>query len=259
MQIETRYPEAILHPSTIEHPRAAARWGVCIHWTAGREPGDVATLDGPNVDCHFYVTKAGEVYQFLDPWSVAWHAYPTANATCIGIEHEGSGEAWTEEQFAATVALNAWLARLLNIPVRHVDPSAGQPATFKGWFGHRDLSVGGMRVDGNNHTDSVPDATGWDRFIEALRQAAADEEPAEVPPLEGGATLRLVVGLEPNRRKFSGWENAAGPIRWLALKGDAELDDPEPILTWQGERHEGKREVVNVAKNLYRRFLEGHR
>jgi N-acetyl-anhydromuramyl-L-alanine amidase AmpD len=64
-------------------PRRDAR--IVIHWTAGHKNGDLATLDGPNVDCHFYVDKDGDVFEFLDSDLQAWHAFHTANPTCIGI------------------------------------------------------------------------------------------------------------------------------------------------------------------------------
>src|SRR6266567_2138153 len=115
-------PRAIQHPSAIQHPHRDETRGVVIHWTAGHKQGDLATLDGPNVDCHFYVDQAGDVFEFLDTDSQAWHAFHTANHTCLGIEHEGSGEAWTPKQLEASAQLTAWLSRLYNIPVAKVDP-----------------------------------------------------------------------------------------------------------------------------------------
>ena len=111
------YARAIQRPSLIHHPDRAETRGIVIHWTAGHKAGDLAALDGPNVDCHFYVDRTGEVFEFLDSDSQAWHAFHTANHTCLGIEHEGSGEAWTPKQLEASAQLVAWLSRLYNIPV----------------------------------------------------------------------------------------------------------------------------------------------
>lgn len=159
------YPGAIWRPSIINHPDRPDTLGIVIHWTVGREAGDITVLDGPSVDVHFYVAKDGDVYQFLPLDSQAWHAKFLANRHTIGIETEGRGEPWTDVQFEEVAKLTAWLCQGFDIPVKHADPSGTDLNTFKGIFGHRDLSVGGERVDGNDHTDTVPDDPGWDRFL----------------------------------------------------------------------------------------------
>lgn len=160
-----RYPGAIWHPSTIHHGDRPLTKGIVIHWTAGHKTGDVATLDGPNVDVQFYVTKDGSVYQFLDSDSQAWHAMHTANTYCVGIEHEGSGEPWTAAQLQASAKLSRWLCDQYKIPIAHVDP----PASWHGLYGHRDLAG----IEGNNHVDSVPIGTGWSRYLTAIKAAGA--------------------------------------------------------------------------------------
>ena len=240
MSIDIRYPGAIIRPSTIPHPRRAQTLGVCWHWTVGREPGDVTVLDGPNVDCHFYLAKDGDIVQFLDPRSVAWTALHTSNHNSVQIETEGSGEGWTKEQLGNAVGVADWLSDLFGIPRRHVDP----PADWRGHSGHRDL----QGIDGNNHTDTVPSPPGWDVFI-AMLQAAGRPEPPAPPVLEGGATLRLVV----NGTRWAGWENAAGPIAWIARNGLA--DDAQAALAWKGGIWRGPKDVTNVAKRLYKEHL----
>lgn len=162
------YPGAIWRPSVINHPSRPDTLGIVIHWTAGSEPGDVATLDGPTVDVHFYVAKDGDVYQFLPFDSQAWHAKFLANRHTVGIETEGRGEPWTDKQLDAVAKLTAWLCKKYGIPVKHTDPSGTDLSTFRGIFGHRDLSLGGIRVDGNDHTDTVPDGTGWPTFLKKV-------------------------------------------------------------------------------------------
>lgn len=174
----TLYPGATWRPSVINHPNRPQTLGIVIHWTAGGEAGDIVTLDGPTVDVQFYVTKDGDVYQFLPLDSQAWHAFHTANTYCIGIETEGRGEAWTKPQLAAIAKLTAWLCKRYGIPIKKVDPSGTDLSTFRGIFGHRDLSLGGLRVDGNDHTDTVPDGTGWGTFLAAVRTAANPPKPA---------------------------------------------------------------------------------
>ena len=135
-------------PSPIWHPVREATWGIVVHWTAGHRLGDIAALTGGHVDVQFYVTKTGEVYQFVDADREAWHAFHTANHYCVGIEHEGSGEAWTPAQLKASARLARWVCDTYDIPVRHVDP----PASWRGLYGHKDLA----HIDGNDHTDTVP-------------------------------------------------------------------------------------------------------
>lgn len=251
------YPGATWAPSVIPHPMRRTTLGIVMHWTVGREPGDVTTLQGKGgrrVDCHFYVPKdatAGpgkQVYQFLDPDSVGWHAYETANETCIGIEHETSGEPYTPAQFAASAALVAYLCKRYAIPVVHVDPSGHDLSTFRGIFGHRDLSLGGVRVDSNDHTDTVPTGTGWGRYLQAVNDAMGLKAAPPAKPLPYSGSLRVAAG----GRIWYGWEDAKGAILWIANNG---LEDPDAFITWRGSRWNGPAKTTAVARNLARRFL----
>jgi hypothetical protein len=183
-----RYPLAKWQPSEIQHPMRRITLGIVIHNTYGHEAGDVTTLDGPAVDAHFYVAKDGDTYQFLDTGSSAWTAKATANATCVQIETEGKrSEPWTPAQLSAVADLTAWVCKLYGIPIRKVDPtSPADLSSFRGLFDHRDLAG----IDGNNHTDGVPDGTGWPRFLAAIKAASA-------PRLTLGQRLRR-AGLGPN-------------------------------------------------------------
>lgn len=238
------------HPSTIPHPMRSVTLGIAIHWSAGREPGDIATLDGPNVDAHFYLAKDGDRLQLLDPDSEAWHAKATANATCIGIEHETSGEAYTPAQFKASTELVAYLCKRYAIPAIHVDPSGHDLSTFRGIFGHRDLSLGGVRVDQNDHTDTVPATTGWSRYLTAINGILCGTavEVVDLSKLPGDGSLRLAVG----GRLFTGWENAAGPLRWIAR---SELRDEKAAIAWQGNVWRGPEKVTGVARHLVAKYL----
>lgn len=169
----TIYPGAVTkYRSPIKHPLRTKTLGVVIHWTVGHENGDLRVLTGGDVDVQFYVTKKGVVYQFMDADSEAWHGYYMANHYCVGIETEGSGEPWTDDQLHAVAKLSAWLAAEYDVPILKVDPSGHVESTFRGFFGHRDLSLGGERVDSNDHTDSVPAGTGWDKFLGLVRYYA---------------------------------------------------------------------------------------
>jgi len=160
-----RYPGAKWYPSPISHPDRPETWGIVIHWTAGHKAGDLSALTGGEVDVHFYVTKAGEVYQFVDSDSQAWHAFHTANHFCLGIEHEGSGEPYTLLQLTASAKLAAWLCKKYDIPVKHTDPVSTVGKEWHGLYGHRDLA----HIDGNDHWDSVPLQTGWPNYLMAIK------------------------------------------------------------------------------------------
>jgi hypothetical protein len=196
-----RYPGAtfIQSPET-EGQLRDATLGIVMHWTAGHEPGDVAVLskaDPRSVNVQFYTPRDGSppVYQFTETDERANHGFHMANHFMIGIETEGSGEAWTDAQFANTAKLVAWLCNLYDIPVIHCDPSGHTISTFRGICGHRDLSVGGERVDGNNHTDTVPDGIGWERFLDAVSGRGEDDAfYFEAMPYDEGGVGPKVLG-----------------------------------------------------------------
>jgi N-acetyl-anhydromuramyl-L-alanine amidase AmpD len=197
-----RYTNSTLRLSPVHHPQRPSTWGLVIHWTAGREAGDLAALTGGKVDVHFYVTKTGKVYQILDAGSEAWHAFATANDHCVGIEHEGSGEPYTAAQLKASAKLAAWVCKTYGIPVKHVDPHVN----WRGIFGHRDL----RGIDGNDHTDTVPAGTGWPRYLAAVKAAGA---PRIVAPYYAWVQWRLGEGAF----KGDGRANPAKrPADWLA-------------------------------------------
>ena len=246
----TLYPGAIWRPSSIPHPMRPATLGIVMHWTVGREAGDITVLDGPNVDCQFYVAKDGDLYQFLDMNQCGWHAKTTANTYCIGIEHESFGEAYTQPQLEKSAKLVAYLCDKYKIPVRHCDPSGADLDTFRGIFGHRDLSLGGVRVDGNDHTDTVPVGTGWNTYLDMVKKFAKGG--ASPPPaLENSNSLRLKLA----GRYYMGWEDCAGPITWVA-KSKRPLKDDKCAIAWKSNIWRGPDDVKHVCTSLYRRFLE---
>lgn len=232
------YPGAITaHRSPIDHPRRQQTLGVCIHNTYGSHDGDLATLTSGNVDCAFYVDKRGRVYQLTDPDVATWTAYSTANHNSVHIEHEGMREVpWTTAQLEASAKLVAWLCRRYGIPVRHVDP----PREWRGLFDHRDL----QGIDGNDHGDGVPTATGWPVFLDRVQHHKDGTE-----PLPYGNTLRLVV----EDRRWAGWEQTAGALRWIAANGLKR--GTRASLSWRGSVWRGPKDVTNVARNLVRNYL----
>jgi hypothetical protein len=224
----------------------------------GNEAGDVITLDGPNVDCFAYHAKDGSKYQFTAIDSQAWHAFSTANHYTIGVEFEGSGEPWTLAQYNNAVELMAFLCDHYNIPVRKTDPSGHDMNTFRGLFDHRDLTFGGLNVDGNNHTDGARPPGGWKQYLEDI-SAYMKPTPIHVPnfrdlPFTGSLRLRLAGKL------YSGWAQATPAIVWVAVHG---AKDPDCMITFKGPkaapsdkpgRWDGPTDVTNVCIRLMREF-----
>ncbi len=108
---------------------------VILHSTCGRKLGDIETLTGeggPVVSCHYYVTRKGELYQFVKETDTAYHAGRVkspkyGNQQSIGIEqehwdpdeHHPDGEDWPEVQIRVVASLIAYLrekySRILTI------------------------------------------------------------------------------------------------------------------------------------------------
>lgn len=65
---------------------------------------------------HFVIDRDGTVYQLIDIRDTAWHA-SQVNSHSVGIEHAAStkGLPATEEQYAASSRLVAWLCKQLGI------------------------------------------------------------------------------------------------------------------------------------------------
>ena len=90
--------------------------GVILHSSDGHREGDVATLTGPAVSSHWYVTKDGTYYHFVDDSDTAYHAGKVlsadlGNSATIGIEQEhiDGEENWPDVLVKATANLVAAL------------------------------------------------------------------------------------------------------------------------------------------------------
>ena len=105
------------------YAKAAQRPIRANYWTGGNAPRLVichimqGTLLGTDawfrneeseVSAHFGVGKTGQVFQWVDTDSRAWHA-EQANDYSIGVEHEGfAGTPLTAAQIEATAGIFAW-------------------------------------------------------------------------------------------------------------------------------------------------------
>lgn len=131
-------------PSKYHRSRTMSVASIVLHSTDGSKSGDLQTLqtgDGRQISVHWYVTKAGEYYHFVQDGDVANHAGTTiaarySNARSIGIEQEhiDGKETWPDALIQATVNLCAFLrqqypgieitshAHAASPPGRKVDP-----------------------------------------------------------------------------------------------------------------------------------------
>jgi len=95
---------------------------IILHSTDGHEQGDVVTLTQGEVSVHWYVTKDGRYYHFVQDNDVAWHAGGVdiedhSNTYSIGIEqeHMDGEENWPDIQIKAAARLVAFLHQHHNL------------------------------------------------------------------------------------------------------------------------------------------------
>jgi AmpD protein len=106
------------------------------------------TIEGLQVSAHFFIRRAGEIWQFVSCDDRAWHAGAShyrgrdnCNDDSIGIELEGlEGEPFEAEQYEALQALCPAIAQRYPIahiaghehiaPGRKADPGAGMQWAF---------------------------------------------------------------------------------------------------------------------------------
>lgn len=96
---------------------------IILHSTDGRCAGDIATLTGQDTDAgthkvsvHWYVTRTGDIYHFVDDGDTAWHTGAVSdlvydNRHTIGIEHEhyDGSEDWPDAQVNSSALVVAFL------------------------------------------------------------------------------------------------------------------------------------------------------
>jgi len=101
--------------------------GIVLHSSDGTEKSDVRTLRGNDpqhqVSAHYYVTRDGRIYQFVNDQDTAWHAGETidnsryGNSATLGIEQEhiDGKQDWPKAQVQASAALVASLRAKYNL------------------------------------------------------------------------------------------------------------------------------------------------
>lgn len=110
-----------------------------LHSTDCRKSGDIATLTGPAVSVHWYVTRAGEIYHFVPDVDTAWHVGKAteprfSNAASIGIEQEHfdpdppnghpHNEDWPDLQVKTVADLCAYLFQQFGLTTENIHSHA---------------------------------------------------------------------------------------------------------------------------------------
>lgn len=196
------FPGAIWNPAYAGNyspgSRGAAQINyIVIHTVQGSYSGCISWFKNPsaNVSAHYVVRSSdGEITQMVDDSDVAYHD-ACFNSQSIGIEHEGyvsdPGRWYTEEMYAASARLTAWLADQYGIPKdrAHI-------------MGH------GETPDCSDHTDP---GGGWDweHYMELVRtggRAIYDAEAGATSyPTEMVSGEEVVAWIEFVNRGNSTW------------------------------------------------------
>jgi hypothetical protein len=108
------------------------------------------------------------------------------------------------------------------------------------------LSAGRLKGHRDGYSTSCPGNALYKRIKLPLPAPHGKEEPGK----EAKRTARLVIG----KREWVGWPKFRGAVRWVAKNGIKRGTKAE--IEWGGQRWTGSKQVSNVAKNIYSRFIE---
>lgn len=123
-------------PNQSKRPAGMVVDCLVIHADAGKtDQGTVSWILNPDseVSYHYFISRIGDVYRFVDESMKAWHAgvssflgRPDCNTYSIGVAfaNDQKGEAFTGAQIDAGVALVARIARARGIPTSRITTHA---------------------------------------------------------------------------------------------------------------------------------------
>ncbi|MFD6418577.1 N-acetylmuramoyl-L-alanine amidase [Streptomyces sp. NPDC060194] len=173
--------------------RSAAVTQVVIHVTQGSYAGSISWFQNPssNVSAHYTIRSSdGQVTQSVREKDTAYHAR-SANASSIGIEHEGyvDNPAWfTDAMYRSSAALT-----------RHLTDRYGIPRD-------RAHIVGHAEVPGNDHTDPGPNWN-WSYYMQLVGGST------------GGGTVNLNFTSYPTLRSGSTGDHVKAAQSLLNAQG----------------------------------------
>lgn len=187
--LAAQYPSATWVPASTSNYRAGSRGAadidrVVVHTTQGAYAGAISWFQDPaaQVSAHYVIRSSdGDITQMVEHKDVAWHVGNT-NDRSVGIEHEGwvDDASWyTEEMYAASAALTAWLCDTLDIPK------------------DRTHIIAHSEAPGATHTDPGPNWD-WDHYMDLVT--------GSTPPADGWNVV--VDNADDGCTASSNWESA---------------------------------------------------
>jgi N-acetyl-anhydromuramyl-L-alanine amidase AmpD len=213
-----------------------------LHATAGRKTGDLYTLSGRDrlhlVSCHYYVTKAGEVYQLVRDKDIAWHAGVTwwqgegnANAYSLGIELENlntGSDPYPHVQFQVVTTLARAKVKQFHIPqlrcVTHADIAIPRG---------RKSDPAGFPWDTFLHAVYAADPTLTQRWMSLYNGVYVREAPTTKSPIAWNGRARLWEGQVIDSDKVVTGENHTGAIYGRPVASNQWVHWPPAGFIWQ--------------------------
>jgi N-acetyl-anhydromuramyl-L-alanine amidase AmpD len=220
--------------------------GIVLHSSDGTEKSGINQLTTGGVSAHYFVTKDGRIYQFVNDNDTAYHAGkvvgPYNNSNTIGIEQEHydpdepgkpgpggkNGEAWSQPQVEATARLVASLKAKYGLSDdnimghSNVAPGRKQDPYNYPWQ-HFFSSVDGYS---GGQTAEQPPKQGWESW--QTTQAKPGEAPKAVSATGDQITIGTQKGFYPD-------EN---PAKW-ATGNATTFGGPDDVAKFQAGKAAG--------------------
>ncbi|MEV4685895.1 N-acetylmuramoyl-L-alanine amidase, partial [Streptomyces kurssanovii] len=221
------------HGNNYEPGRAAPIDKVVVHVTQGSYAGSISWFQNgtAGVSAHYVIRSSdGDVTQTVRDADTAYHAR-SANASSIGIEHEGyvSNPSWfTDAVYRSSAALT-----------RHLCDRYGIPKTRAHILGHNELP-------GNDHTDPGPHWN-WDYYMQLVTSGAGEKLGGSPTDFTGDGKDDVVAFTHGSEADvyvaastgagFGGagvWHEFFAPGGESPLSGDFNGDGRDDIVTFTG-------------------------
>lgn len=198
--------------------------GICYHIAAGSRAGVVEWFANPasKVSSHCLICRDGTILQFVDLGDTAWtqgvvnkptwpliKQYPAPNRSLIGIEHEGqTGDPWTEEMYAADLALTLYLCERFGIKPE------------------RPYLLGHNELDSVNRPQCPGQTFPWTRLLGDLRTIYTPEAPPglSLPRLVRPVPITCDDRLLGQQYVAMGWADSDGMV-WAPVRAAVEAVD----------------------------------
>ncbi|MGW7289730.1 N-acetylmuramoyl-L-alanine amidase, partial [Streptomyces sp. NPDC054847] len=221
------------HANNYEPGRVARIDKVVVHVTQGSYAGAISWFQNSTagVSAHYVIRSSdGDVTQTVRDADTAYHAR-SANASSIGIEHEGyvSNASWfTDAMYRSSAALT-----------RHLCDRHGIPKTRAHILGHNELA-------GNDHTDPGPHWN-WDYYMQLVASGGGKKLGGSPTDFTGdgrddvvaftqgsGADVYVAASSGAGFGAASVWHEFFAPGGETPLSGDFNGDGRDDIVTFTG-------------------------